>query len=251
MSTLQGVGAWRALRELSVSFAGTDVRVLCYHSVRSRVRFAAHMELLAERGYAVISLRQFSEWLSGAALCPASAVLLTFDGGYGNQLENAVPVLDALKFPATFFPISGDLDDPDSAITRRDLAALAAVGHTIGCHTHTHPDLTALRSDALEREVIGSKAILEDALGQAIEAFCYPYGARNSAVASAVRRAGFSIAFTIDLGGVGPRDDPYQLNRIAVLGEPGPAEFSTYLAGTRLLSGALLAWWKLRERRIG
>jgi len=209
------------------------------------------MDILAEGDYTVISLRQLTDWLSGSAPCPTPAVLLTFDGGYGDQIENAVPVLDALKLSATFFPISGDLDEPDSSISRRDLEALAVAGHTIGCHTHTHPDLTTLSPQALEREVIGSKRVLEDALGRAIEAFCYPYGARNSVVATVVRRAGFAMAFTIDLGGVGPRDDPYQLNRIAVLGEPGPAEFSTYLAGTRLLSGALLAWWKLRERRIG
>ena len=244
------MGAWRALRELSVSFAAADVRVLCYHAVRSRASFAAHMDTLAEQGYTVISLPELTGWLSGAVPCPAAAVLLTFDGGYGNQIENAVPVLDALKFSATFFPISGDLEDPLSSISRRDLEALAAAGHTIGCHTHTHPDLTTLSPEVLESEVIGSKAALEDALGRAIDAFCYPYGVRNPAVVSAVRRAGFSVAFTIDLGGVGPRDDPYQLNRIAVLGEPGPAEFSTYLAGTRLVSGALLAWWKIRERRL-
>src|SRR5437899_2173753 len=116
------------------------------------------------------------------AMLATAAVLLTFDGGYGDQIENAVPVLDALKLSATFFPISGDLDEPDSSISRRDLEALAVAGHTIGCHTHTHPDLTTLSPQALEREVIGSKRVLEDALGRAIEAFCYPYGARNSVV---------------------------------------------------------------------
>ena len=246
-----GMGAWRALRELSVTFAGADVRVLCYHSVRSRARFAAHMDTVAEQGYTVISLPELTGWLSGAVPCPASAVLLTFDGGYGDQLENAAPVLDGLKFPATFFPTSGDLDDPGNPISRRDLTALVAAGHTIGCHTHTHPDLTTLSPEALESEVIGSKAALEDALGRAIDAFSYPYGVRNPAVVSAVRRAGFSVAFTIDLGGVDRRDDPYQLNRIAVLGEPSAAEFASYLAGTRLVSGALLGWWKIRERRIG
>src|SRR5712692_7050515 len=244
------MGALRALRELSVSFAGADVRVLCYHAVRSRARFAAQMETLAERNDTVVSLQQFTDWLSGAMPCPSSAVLLTFDGGYRDQLENAVPVLDALKFPATFFPVSGDLDDPDSAISRRDLKALAAAGHTIGCHTHTHPDLTQLSPHALEREVTGSKHVLEDALGRTIEAFCYPYGTRNSVVVTAVRQAGFAVAFTVDLGGVGPRDDPYQLRRISVFNDPPTTEFSAFLSGTRFVSGALLAWWKIRERRI-
>jgi peptidoglycan/xylan/chitin deacetylase (PgdA/CDA1 family) len=241
------MAALRALRELGVSFADADVLVLCYHAIRIRERFAAQMAGLKERGYSVLSMQHFTAWLQGRAPLRSPAALLTFDGGYPDQLNNAVPVLEALKFPATFFPVSCDLH-AEGAMTRRDLVALTAAGHTIGCHSHTHPDLTTLPVGEIEDEVVGSKRRLEEALGQPVSAFCYPDGARNSLVASIVRRAGFDVAFTVDLGGVDRGDDPYHLKRVPVLGDPRPGEFFAYLSGTRVLSGALLLGWKVRER---
>ena len=244
------MGALRALRELGASFTRADVLVLCYHSVRIRERFAAQMTALAERGYSVLSLRHFTEWLSGAAPLRSPAALVTFDGAYRDQLEHAVPVLQSLGFPATFFPVSCDLDAEEPGMTRSDLLALTAAGHAIGCHTHTHPDLTRLSPDELASEVIGSKRRLEDALGQRVTAFCYPDGVYDARVVTAVQRAGFDVAFTVDLGGVSRGADPYRLPRLPVLGEPRPGEFLAYVGGTRPRSGAILAWWKLRERLL-
>ncbi len=245
------MGALRALTELAVSFDTADVLVLCYHSIRSRERFAAHMRVLAERGYPMLSMGQFKEWLNGLAPVRTPAVLLTFDGGYRDQLENAVPVLQAFKFPATFFPVTDGLDEEvtgASVMRRNDLLDLAKSGYTIGCHTHSHPNLTDLSVAEIQREVNGSKQILEDILGQRVSAFCYPYGARNSLAASVVRQSGFDVAFTVDLGGVRLGDDPYELKRVPVLGDPDSGEFSAFLSGAPPLSGALLLYWKLRER---
>lgn len=245
------MGVWRALTELAASFGAADVRVLCYHSIRSRERFAAQMTVLAERGYPVLSMGQFTEWLKGLEPVRTPAVLLTFDGGYSDQLENAVPVLQAFGFPATFFPVSDYLADEGadgSMIGRNDLLDLAKWGYTIGCHTHTHPDLTRLSVAEMEREVNGSKQVLEDLLGQRVRAFCYPYGACNARAASVVRQSGFDVAFTVDLGGVSRGDDPYELKRVPVLGDPGCREFSAYLWGAPLLSGALLLYRKMRAR---
>jgi peptidoglycan/xylan/chitin deacetylase (PgdA/CDA1 family) len=151
-----------------------------------------------------------------------------------------------MRLPATFFPLSAGLDDAE--ISGRDLAALAARGHTIGCHSHTHPDLTTLSPGELEREVLGSKQILEDLVGRPVTAFCYPDGLSNTRVADAVRGAGFEVAFTIDFGGLSTGDDPYQLKRIPILGEPGSAQFAAFLRGTRFLAGGILIAWKIRER---
>jgi len=244
------MGAGRALSELGVSFADADVLVLCYHVTRKPERFAAQMRGLAQRGRSVLSLKHFTEWLRGTASVRAPAALVTFDGGYAEQLDNAVPVLEALKLPATFFLMSSDLEAVGPGILRSDLAALPAAGHAIGCHSHTHPDLTRLPEDELEREVLGSKRRLEEMLGQRVSAFCYPDGAHDARVVSAVRRAGFDVAFTVDLGGVSRGDDPYRLRRVPVLGEPRSGEFLAYAAGRRVCSGTILAWWKIRERLL-
>ena len=51
-----------------------------------------------------------------------------------------------------------------------------------------------------------------------------------------------------DLGGVRNGDDPYQLRRVAILGEPGRREFAACLSGARFIAGGILIGWKIRER---
>ena len=247
------MGAVRALTELVSSFASAEVLVLCYHRVRSRERFDDQMAVLAERGYSVLSLPQFTAWLNGAPLPSRPAALLTFDHCYADQLENTLPVLDSLKFPATFFPASAVLarEHPDvAAHWRKTLLELAQSGYSIGCHSHLHHNLTKLSMAELLREVVVSKQILEDILGQRVSAFCYPYGAYDARVKEVVQEAGFDVAFTVDLGGVSSGDDPYQLKRVPVLGEPSSAEFGIYLSGRFLVSGSMLLYWKVRERLL-
>jgi peptidoglycan/xylan/chitin deacetylase (PgdA/CDA1 family) len=241
----------RALTELATTFRSAHVVVLCYHRVRSRERFADQMAVLSKRGYSVLSLPQFTEWLNGSPLPSRPAALLTFDHCYSDQLENAVPVLDSLKFPATFFPASVCLVHELPAVAahwRNPLLDLTKAGHTIGCHTHSHPVLTRLSTTHVRKEVLGSKLALEDALGQRVSAFCYPYGAYDARVREVVQEAGFDVAFTVDLGGVKFGDDPYQLKRVPVLSEPSSAEFGVYLSGRFLVSGSVLLYWKVRER---
>jgi hypothetical protein len=43
-------------------------------------------------------------------------------------------------------------------------------------------------------------------------------------------------------------DDPYQLRRIAILGEPGRTEFGAFVVGTRFVAGGVLIGWKIRDR---
>jgi len=247
------MGAARALSELASSFHGADVLVLCYHQIRNRERFHSQMKALAEHGYSIHTMEQFTGWLRGSKLIHPPAALLTFDGCYDDQIENAVPVLQSFRFPATFFPVSCELCDDigeESVLRRHALRDVAKLGYTIGCHSHSHPDLTSLSEAELHREVHGSKRILEDILGQPVNAFCYPYGTCNARIASVVREAGFDVAFTVDLGGVRLRDHPYHLKRVPILGEPSAGEFTAYLSGRLGVSGTILLYWKLRERLL-
>jgi peptidoglycan/xylan/chitin deacetylase (PgdA/CDA1 family) len=65
-------------------------------------------------------------------------------------------------------------------------------GMAIGSHSRTHPYLT--RSDALTREVTGSRRDIERELGCAPEFFAYPFGEHNERLAGAVRDAGYHAA---------------------------------------------------------
>ncbi len=125
------MGLLRTITELTASFRAADVLVLCYHQVRDREVFAAQMAALADHGYPVVSIQEFTAWLTGQRVVMAPSVLLTFDGCYSDQLEHAVPVLNSLKFPATFFPASAGLtcELPDvAAHWRNRLLGLAKAG---------------------------------------------------------------------------------------------------------------------------
>ena len=243
----------RALIELAASFDRAEVLALCYHPIRNLDGFAAHMSVLGERGYSVLSMAEFMACVRGGKPSRSPAVLLTFDGWYPADFASAVPILKSYGFPAVFFLVSWCLSDESGETSmqyRKELLQLATLGYTIGCHSHNHQDLTTVSMADLEQEVTGSRKLLEQVLGQRVDAFCYPYGAWDSRVASVVKKAGFDVAFTVDLGGVSAGDDPYQLKRVPILGEPGSREFATYLSGTVVRSGAILLYWKLRERLL-
>lgn len=71
-------------------------------------RFARHMRWL-RRAFRVLPLPDAVERLQRGDL-PARAACITFDDGYADNAEVALPILQALGLPATFFIASGFLD---------------------------------------------------------------------------------------------------------------------------------------------
>lgn len=76
-----------------------------------------------------VSAASATEWPGGAR----AAVVLTYDDALDSQLDNAVPVLDAAGFKATFFLSGLKL----AAVPR--WRAVAAEGHELANHTIFHP----------------------------------------------------------------------------------------------------------------
>ena len=70
-----------------------------------------------------------------------------------------------------------------------ELADLARRGVEIGNHSATHPNLVPCGAAELDREVAGSQARLEAALGRPVRFFAYPDGRRSGEVEAAVGRS--------------------------------------------------------------
>lgn len=71
-------------------------------------RFARHLRLL-RRWFHVLPLAQAVRRLHERSL-PGRAVCITFDGGYAEHAEVALPLLQRFGMPATFFVATGFLD---------------------------------------------------------------------------------------------------------------------------------------------
>jgi peptidoglycan/xylan/chitin deacetylase (PgdA/CDA1 family) len=196
------------------------------------------MDLLAERGYRGIALRDLLDRPSASE----KRVVLTFDDGYEGVLSRALPVLSAHGFAATVFVVSekpGGVNDwdgespGDALLTEGGLKALHAAGIEIGSHGATHRALPGLSDAELAAEVEGSKAALEAVTGAPVVSFCYPYGAFDDRSVDAVRAAGYRAATVIRGGIVADLSDPFRLKRVAVRGTNTLLDFSLALTRGR------------------
>jgi peptidoglycan/xylan/chitin deacetylase (PgdA/CDA1 family) len=212
----------------------SGVPILTYHKVGPRPRrvrikgLYVSADLLARQ---LAELRQAgfgSQALQDAR--PAGpmekpSVVLTFDDGFRNVVENALEPLARNQFRAIQFLVAdlvgktneweqhdGEAREPlmDGAQVREWLAA----GHEIGSHTLTHPRLTRLALGAAREEITASKKALEDRFGRAIEHFCYPYGDWNEPVRDLVGEAGYVTACTTVFGVNSASTGPHELRRI-------------------------------------
>jgi peptidoglycan/xylan/chitin deacetylase (PgdA/CDA1 family) len=206
-------------------------------SYLDRKEFRALLDLLAERGFATLTLAN-AVGDHRAGRLPRRAVVLTFDDGCRCFRDHAWPELAARGMTATLFAVAGELGGTNrwdlAAGERReellgaaDLARLAEAGAEIGSHGLAHRDLTGLDAGGLREETAGSRAALEAALGRPVATFCYPYGRLDAPAAAAVRAAGYRAAVAI-YGHPGARPgDLHALPRMIV--NPGESRFELLL----------------------
>jgi len=261
-------GVYRTLGETTAAVAAgraTDrtLRVLMYHKVndvpQNRMSvpvslFDEQMAQLRELGYTVVDLEAvLAHYLDGAPL-PPSAVLITFDDGYRDSLEQAMPVLERHGYPAVLFVPIGYLGDPrplpheerlaarglvNGTLDWHQLAELEAGGVRIESHGISHRPLADLELDEAAREIALSKLRLEERLGRRVRSFAYVKGSEahyRPVHLSLLRQAGYELAFTSVSGANGPRTDPLRLHRYNV--EPYPARtFELVVSGACDLIG--------------
>ncbi len=120
MNTLSPTaGALRWGSAALAALAGPRLAILTFHRVHAQTdalfpgevdvqRFATLMQSVA-RVFKVLPLRQAAA-LQRENRLPARALAITFDDGYADNEELALPVLQKLGLPATFFIATGFLD---------------------------------------------------------------------------------------------------------------------------------------------
>src|ERR1041385_7528148 len=94
------------------------VPILTYHSIDeagpaalapwrlSPALFREQMRFLRERGYRSVSLDEWARAIAEQRRLPGRPVVITFDDGYRDFLENAWPALRELDFRATIFAVT-------------------------------------------------------------------------------------------------------------------------------------------------
>lgn len=196
------------------------VPVLMYHQISdekgndaviSQERFKEHMEYLHRNGYSPLTLDELDAYLSGRLELPPKPVVLTFDDGYRDTYEIALPVLKSYGFKSTLFiPAAED----DRRLSWQELREMKAAGMEVASHSYSHRELAAMSPAEQLAEIVKSKEILDRNLGQDTKYFCYPNGSFSDTTLKALKDKGFRLAVTIDAGWVKRGDNPLTLKRV-------------------------------------
>jgi len=219
--------------------AHVPVAVLFYHRVADDVAcdwttsnsmFARQINWLSEH-FDLISLEEAQRRiLSGRNQRPA--VSITFDDGYAENCDQAIPLLVRRRIPCTYFvtlynvltgqPFAHDLlcGNQFAPNTVEQLCEMAAAGIEIGAHTFTHADLGRIGDPRLlESEVVTAGEELAGLVDRRVRYFAFPFGQRenlNPVVFNMLRAAGYAGVCSAYGGLNYPGDDAFHLQRIAV-----------------------------------
>jgi len=214
------------------------IPILMYHSIESEPRgsvmrglsvpkflFQIQLFTLNLLGYKGMSLSKLYPYLIGKKRGKVFGI--TFDDGYLNNFENALPILRKYNFSATCYVVAGNIGgknfwDISKGVTEKKMMDEFHIrewikqGMEIGSHSFSHIHLSKISSDILEKEISNSRKFLEDKFKTEVKHFCYPYGDFSEDAINVVKESGYLTATTVIRGRASVKSNLFKLPRVLV-----------------------------------
>ena len=224
------------------------VPILMYHQVSPKPTaafakytvtvkaFAAQMRWLAVARYTPLTIEALVAAWQGQRALPRRPVVITFDDGFRDCMEFAVPILRQHGFSAVFFLVAGLMGRTSRWMLHTSgvefplmdwAAARALESHGIECaaHSMTHPALADQPAAASRAELVECRQLLEDRLGREVRHLAYPFGSVSTGVRALAAEAGYVAACTTENGLAAEGDDRLRLPRVPVYGHDSLLDF--------------------------
>ena len=227
---------------------GDGLRILFYHRVSddrdelavSPRDFRRQMDYLATESYRVVDVVEAAELLDKGVSCRRT-VGLSFDDGFVDVAEQALPLLAERGFRATVFVAPAVVDGWASFGWYRSQPPVLGWDEIVDldregtlrfeAHSLTHPNLLSLREAAAWEEISGSKQTLEEHLEREVLAFSYPSGLFGARERGLVAAAGFHVAVSCEPGCNSRGTDRLALRRRQIDRRDGLLDFRAKLGG--------------------
>lgn len=196
--------------------------IIYYHSVpeEHRAAFAHQLDLIKQLSKP-LAVDPAPVLQAGKRYC-----CVTFDDGFEDTIQVAIPELKKRKIPATVFVASGYMGQAATWWpTGREESEVriasaeqwrAAAGDliTIGSHTVTHPRLSDLGDLEAMDELRNSKIVLQEIVQRTVSTFSFPYGSFSERSIGLCRKAGYGRVFTTLPGYAFADGDQFVVGRI-------------------------------------
>lgn len=231
-----------------------NIKILMYHRIVEKSMngkapeysvyiddFRNQLKILEILNFTPITFLDYKLYLDDKLTLPKKPIILTFDDGYLDTFELAIPTLLEFDMRAVIFVVGdrnlemADWDEEDEEtevelMTNDQILTASSLGFEIGAHSMNHKVLTELSEIELRDEVIDSMKSIESILGKRIHSFAYPYGCTNERVRNMTCECGFSFACGVYSGPAGFGEDYYDFRRLTIKKNTGILRFLLYLA---------------------
>lgn len=200
-----------------------EISILTYHSIAdsdyetavSPSAFERQLNFLKHNGYYFATLSEIVSYVKNKKPLPLKTVAITIDDGYADSYKNAFPLFKKYGIPATIFIVSDFAKMKERTGTNllplseqeKDEMMLSGL-IDFQYHSKSHVMLDYINRNELEDEVERG----------AYAYFAYPGGHHNEVAREAVKKAGYTAAFSIKPGLVKKEDDLFVMRRNVILG---------------------------------
>jgi peptidoglycan/xylan/chitin deacetylase (PgdA/CDA1 family) len=191
-------------------------------------RFEEQMKLLHDWEYTVIPVELLVKAITEGADLPPRPVIITFDDGDISVYTTAFPIMQKYGMTGVTY-IVGNYMGTEGYMSPDQLKELVAAGWEMGSHSRSHRNLTKLEPAVQRMEIVEARRVLQDATGDQVLSFAYPFGIMNSGVGSYVHFAGYvaamGLGFTPDQG----KGNLFWLQRRDIKGDSDIKQFASNL----------------------
>jgi peptidoglycan/xylan/chitin deacetylase (PgdA/CDA1 family) len=177
--------------------------------------FSEHLAFLQENGFTSVTMAQLWAALSEGAELPEKPIIFTFDDGYIDAYQHAMPRLLERGMTGLFYIVKNFMDQP-GYLSWGQVVEMRNAGMEIGNHTSSHPNLSSLDYNAQFDEIDGAAAAIGEVLGARPPFFCYPLGRYNASTIQVLKDTGHITATTTSDGTLKYSTDPFRMSRLRI-----------------------------------
>jgi peptidoglycan/xylan/chitin deacetylase (PgdA/CDA1 family) len=187
--------------------------------------FGEHLDRMKAEGYTTLTLYDLLDHLTEGVPLPEKAVILTFDDGYRDNYENALPALAERDMTATFFVVTDFVDEErPEYLTWAMLREMHNAGMSIEAHGRNHVSLQNKDIDYLVWQALGSYEAIEREIGQRPRFISYPAGEYDRQAMDLFKSANYWAGLTTIQGATHDSDNLFELRRVRIRGTTTPDE---------------------------